>query len=278
MIAPDQMRGFEQRVAPHFYFENGVWRDNCSIQLLYPEGGNQTCYEIEDQSFWFAHRNRCIQAAVQKYGAGNCFLDVGGGNGYVTKALQDDGFFTVLIEPGIQGCQNARSRGVASIICAGMENLDFTNEKVTSVGLFDVLEHIEDEDSFLNSVKGALIFKGKLFLTVPAHLWLWSHEDVAEGHCRRYSMETLRAVLERNGFKVLYRTYFFECLLLPILLMRRIPYLFGKKHQGYSGIKHEHKTFPKGLMRFFLDSEFKRVLSGRIHLGTSILVVAEKQC
>ena len=39
-----------------------------------------------------------------------------GGNGFVSLALQKEGYKTVLVEPGISGTQNAKSRGLKRII------------------------------------------------------------------------------------------------------------------------------------------------------------------
>ena len=47
-----------------------------------------------------------------KYCANNVYFDVGGGNGFVAKGLEEKGISTVLIEPGIQGCINAKNRGL----------------------------------------------------------------------------------------------------------------------------------------------------------------------
>ena len=60
-----------------------------SEAISYPEEGNEACFQIEDQSFWFRHRNNCIQELVRKFppnGKGPIF-DVGGGNGFVAKGM-----------------------------------------------------------------------------------------------------------------------------------------------------------------------------------------------
>ena len=62
----------------HFSRDNDV--------LSYPAYGNEACFEVEDHSFWFRHRNHCIQELVRKFppnGKGPIF-DVGAGNGFLT--------------------------------------------------------------------------------------------------------------------------------------------------------------------------------------------------
>ncbi len=52
------------------------------------------------------------------------FLDVGGGNGYVAKALIAAGIDCVLVEPGINGAMAARARAVDPVICARLEDVN----------------------------------------------------------------------------------------------------------------------------------------------------------
>lgn len=37
-------------------FQDGIWEAIKIEKISYPEAGNNACYEIEDQSFWFKHR------------------------------------------------------------------------------------------------------------------------------------------------------------------------------------------------------------------------------
>jgi SAM-dependent methyltransferase len=98
--------------------------------------------------------------------------------------------------------------------------------------LFDVLEHIEDESGFLQSVKFHLVDSGTLLVNVPALEFFRSDYDRAAGHVRRYSASQLREVLERNGFKVKGSTYW-GLPLVPLLLVRKAITLPGS--DGKSG-------------------------------------------
>jgi SAM-dependent methyltransferase len=88
------------------------------------------------------------------------------------------------------------------------------------VFLFDVLEHIEDESGFLQSVKYHLAESGTLLINVPAHQSLYSDYDRAAGHIRRYSVNQLAKVAEENGFKARAFTYW-GFPLVPLLLLRK---------------------------------------------------------
>lgn len=87
--------------------------------------------------------------------------------------------------------------------------------------LFDVLEHIDDEDSFLRALLFHLAPGGRLAINVPAGQWAFSEYDRAAGHVRRYSINSLRSVALRNNLRIEKWTYW-GFSLLPILLARKV--------------------------------------------------------
>jgi SAM-dependent methyltransferase len=66
--------------------------------------------------------------------------------------------------------------------------------------LSEVLEHIDDDLAMLRSVHGLLARNGRLVITVPAHMALWTPWDVVAGHVRRYERDELLAKLAQAGF------------------------------------------------------------------------------
>ena len=87
---------------------------------------------------------------------------------------------------------------------------------------FDVLEHIEDDNAILKTLRDALKPGGFLFVTVPADKRLWSAMDIYAEHKRRYSYKELREKIEGNGFKVIKMSYFMTFLYPLILLSRKL--------------------------------------------------------
>jgi hypothetical protein len=86
--------------------------------------------------------------------------------------------------------------------------------------LCDVLEHIEAEHHFLQSVKFHLSCSGTLIINVPAHQFFLSDYDRAAGHVRRYSREHLATVAKQSGFAIRALTYW-GLPLVPLLLARK---------------------------------------------------------
>src|SRR5712692_4618252 len=125
--------------------QDGLWASRTVSDVSYPDGGNEFCFAVEESSFWFRHRNNCILEVVKSFPPPGAFFDVGGGNGYVARAIQNAGLETVLIEPGLSGAQNAHRRGVLNVVRATLEDAGFLPEVFPAVGLFDVVEHIQED-------------------------------------------------------------------------------------------------------------------------------------
>jgi SAM-dependent methyltransferase len=100
--------------------------------------------------------------------------------------------------------------------------IDDVQEKFDIIFLLDVLEHINDEEIFLNKIVKLLNPNGTLIVTVPAHKWLFSDADTKSGHCRRYSMKELNFVVTKYGRLKLEKNYSFIVLMLPLLIFSRI--------------------------------------------------------
>jgi SAM-dependent methyltransferase len=88
------------------------------------------------------------------------------------------------------------------------------------VGMFDVLEHIDDDDQALVKLLDLLKPGGGAIITVPQHPFLWSASDNVACHKRRYSRKDLFEKLSEAGFKTL-RIASFISFLLPFLLLSR---------------------------------------------------------
>ena len=47
--------------------EEGIYYAAESEAISYPAKGNEACFEVEDQSFWFRYRNDCIRELVRSF-------------------------------------------------------------------------------------------------------------------------------------------------------------------------------------------------------------------
>ncbi|MBL7977750.1 MAG: class I SAM-dependent methyltransferase [Bacteroidetes Order II. Incertae sedis bacterium] len=272
----------------HYYttqivLQDGIYFSNKTSEISYPATGNEDFFQIEDQSFWFLHRNQCITEAVLHYSPNQVFFDIGGGNGFVAKGLQSAGIQTVLVEPGIQGCLNAKKRNLEYILCSTLENAAFNKNKLPAIGLFDVVEHIEKETEFLQTIYDLLLENGLVFITVPAYNALWSDEDIAAGHFRRYRARELEKKLKQIGFSVEYSTYIFSILIIAVFLFRTLPYTLGyvRKNIQRKDVHQKDHQEKKGwlgkLLMLIWNYEIRKIRNkNKIPFGGSCFVVARK--
>jgi SAM-dependent methyltransferase len=262
---------------------DGLWSTPDVIETAYPDYGHDHCYSVEDVSLWFAHRNRVISAAVQRHEPpGASFFDVGAGNGYVSAALQQAGFAVLAIEPNRIGAARALQRGVESVVCGQLPSPAFRPAVADAIGLFDVVEHIEHDQDYLASLRPYLKPGGRLYATVPAYPWLWSSNDSASGHFRRYTLTGLRQVVESAGYQLDYGTYFFSWLPLPIFVLRTLASLGRpKRSPGRERSAAQHGAGAPRLRRFAqraLAFEARRVAAGgTLPFGASCLIVARRR-
>ncbi len=263
--------------------DDGIWYSKDREKLSYPSDGNDTCFAIEDSSFWFQHRNQCIASLAASFPPphNGTIFDVGGGNGFVALGLEQAGFSVALLEPGERGAFHAKQRGLTHVVCSTLKAAQFRSHSLPAVGIFDVLEHIQDAQSFLLSIKEALRQDGLLYLTVPAYPALWSAEDELAGHFRRYTLKTLNRALNDAGFEVEFATYIFRFLPLPIFLMRTLPYWLGfaAKKLDKETTARDH-TAPRGstqtLLDFLLRAEVENLdRKAPMAFGGSCLVAAK---
>lgn len=259
--------------------ESGLWVSKNQSQVFYSGTGNEGSFEIERDSFWFDHRNNCILAAMQMFSPPGAVFDIGGGNGFVALGIKNAGREVVLVEPGFDGVRNARVRGLTPIICSTLEDAGFLKHTIPAIGIFDVLEHVEDDTALLNTLRSLLVQGGRIYITVPAYDFLWSIEDDFAQHHRRYTTQALSAKLKQASFAVEFATYIFAFLPIPIFFARTIPSrLRIKKAIRVEDVVNQHENMhglAGRLLRLTLDTEIKALKRKRtIPFGGSCLVVA----
>ncbi|MCP3953898.1 MAG: class I SAM-dependent methyltransferase [Desulfobacterales bacterium] len=263
--------------------DDGIWHSRESESVSYPSEGNDSCFAIEENSFWFKHRNNCIASVVKSYPPENngTIFDVGGGNGFVSLGLANSGFNVALVEPGATGASIAKKRGISDVICATTNTAGFKQHSLPAVGLFDVIEHIEGDLDFLKSIRDLIEKNGRLYATVPAFSFLWSAEDVAAGHFRRYTLDEISRVLQLAGFQVEFSSYFFRILPIPIFVFRALPYKLGLsgKARNPNAAARDHATkagVVTNVLNSILRSEIDSLDNGKaMSFGGSCVIVAK---
>jgi SAM-dependent methyltransferase len=191
----------------------------------YPVEYFDRLYRLEAAHFWFRARNRIILRTFRRYLKHKIqprVLEVGCGTGYVLQCLAAENRYALTgLESHIAGLRHARSRlpGV-ELVQADARVLPYES-KFDAVGVFDVIEHISEDEAVLASIHRALKPGGIIVVTAPQHKWLWSCTDEEAMHKRRYTRHELSSKLRGAGLSVLYCTSFVTTLL-PVMYASRL--------------------------------------------------------
>ncbi|GAA6138653.1 class I SAM-dependent methyltransferase [Arenicella sp. 4NH20-0111] len=181
-------------------------------------------FDKESKNFWFKARNEIIQYCMLDANPEmKEYLEVGCGTGFVLSGIEQTYSSANLTatEYYKEGLEYASHR-VPSAKFRQMDGRDmpFIN-KFDMIGMFDVLEHIEEDEAVLAQAYSALQAGGHIVLTVPQHQWLWSHSDDYAYHRRRYATKELDQKLIDAGFRI-HRSSSFVTFLMPLLIVSRV--------------------------------------------------------
>jgi hypothetical protein len=202
--------------------------------------------------------------------------ELGGGDGRVGLHLAEAEIGVVSIEPLYDGCAKVAKMGLP-VFSGVLHDLNLPNSSLSAVGFFDVLEHIEDDREFLKYLHSKLACSGNIFLTVPAHKWLFSEHDVAHGHFRRYDLRGLINLIEETGFEIIRAEYLYSVLVPASIILRRIPYLL-KKRRGTDFVLNYSEQVLKvsPTIEKLLTLIFRFERKTRFPFGLSIFMIAKK--
>jgi SAM-dependent methyltransferase len=243
-------------------------------------------FAAEDRHFWFRSRNRCIAAALRSlpdFPAIREVIEVGCGTGVVLAQLQRlfPNGHVMGMDLFAEGLTFARRRFSGTLIQGDVFDQSF-DRPFDLIGVFDVIEHLDDDGAILLRFRQQLRPGGHLIVTVPAHMSLWSSFDEAAHHRRRYSPGELRTKLTAAGFSVTRLTHFMS-LLFPLMWLKRV--LLRERDAGSTSREStarselEVKPLVNGLLEVCLRPEAVLVSAGiPIPIGTSLLAIASKPC
>ena len=240
----------------------------------------------EDKHWWFASRTRAILAYLDRYvGTGRNLrvLDVGCGAGNMMHHLAHYGQVTgVDNNPKPLAVARQREQDVRE---GTADALPFVDKEFDLLTVLDTVEHVPAEGQVFEECRRVLRQGGKLLVTGPAFMFLWSRNDVINMHQRRYTAPELRRRLEEHGFRVLrmsYNNFFIFPLAALLILLRRgraEPEL-ASPHFDEDAYQVEMEPASPAVNRLLMFvGKVEVALMQRISLpfGTSIIAIAEKR-
>lgn len=203
-----------------------------------------------DRHPWEIARVKVVQSLIKHSLSGFnlnskvTIIDIGCGDAFLLYKISQN-----YIDPFPLGVDNALTKRQIEILKSRypLPSLSFYNtiEELTQttiiqsdiVLLLDVLEHIEEDSSFLQQLANQpwITEKTIILITVPAFQMLFSNHDSFLGHCRRYSNNSLKNTITANGFTIEKIGYFFSSLLFVRILLKCIEIVLPHKFNNQKG-------------------------------------------
>lgn len=230
---------------------------------------------FEEDHWWFYGRRNIIKYFLDKFKLNMKakILEIGCGTGSNLELLSKYGKVFAL-EPSKDAFIYLNKKNFINIdLRKGTCPADLKyKEKFDLICLFDVLEHIEEDQHSINKIVDILKPHGRLFITVPSYQWLWSSHDVNLMHKRRYNKKTLRNLFKNLSIKEEDFTYF-NSFLFPFALVQRL-FLLNLKNDTVNNRSPNYAVNFILKKIFLLESFFLRFFS--LPFGLSLLIILTK--
>lgn len=173
--------------------------------------------------WWFSGRRLILHQLLKslRLPAETRILEVGCGTGANIAMLQQFGSVSAVeLDPFARAHVGAAMK---MEVAPGSlpDQLPYAERKFDLICLFDVLEHVEQDQQALSVLRERLAPRGFLVITVPAYEWLYSSHDVQHHHYRRYTAHHLRTIAKAAGLRPA-RVGYYNSVLFPLALIRRL--------------------------------------------------------
>jgi len=173
--------------------------------------------------YWHRARNRIVTRKLRAHLATNdALLDLGCGAGVLVAHLRNAGFDCEGADLGRPSTVVPGARGHLHLGSDAFSLPAEYRDRISTLLLMDVIEHLPNPPEFLRRCDERFPNVRCVFMTVPARTEIWSNYDEYNGHYRRYTLESLRALDVPPTLTLREAGYFFHALYLAARIHKKL--------------------------------------------------------
>ncbi len=151
---------------------------------------------------------------------------------------------TTFVDASEVACRHLEKAG-GQIHVGPFETLQYPESSFDLICLFDVIEHISDDQAVFRQLSHLLADGGTLFFSVPLYAHAWTSFDTLVGHYRRYEPADLIALLDQHHFDIECSAHF--GMQPKIKLVSKLGSWWLRRHYEMAMSYHNRFFFPLGL-------------------------------
>lgn len=207
---------------------------------------------------WELSRAESILKILKYLPKETVYADIGSGDMFFTKRLLNYTINQIYAVDINYNDLDDNDSNIDNIIKLNNVN-DIKDNSVNCIVLMDVLEHIENENEFLENVLDKLMEGGTILITVPAHQFLFSEHDKFLDHYRRYNKKRLLDTVSKHKVEIEEMFYFYSILfiarMLQILFYRLK--IIKPNNKGVGAWQYSQTCVITKIIKIFLNIDFR---------------------
>ncbi len=238
---------------------------------------------LEKNHWWFLGRRSIFFSLLDKFLDGRKdlnIIDVGCGPGEMIEPLEKYGNVTAC-DITFDALDFCSERGFNLLMLADGSRLPVKDESYDLLSLFDTLEHIDDDVSVLRDSYRVLKDGAFVIITLPAYNFLFSNNDRAAHHKRRYSAGEISRKAQVAGFnvrKVTYiNTFLFPVIFSALILIKIKEAIFPVANPDKTNISFSVPQIINSILASIFCFESRILKNISFPFGHSLVCIAQKK-
>ena len=234
---------------------------------------------VEATHWWYAGRRAVVfdrlVRLLPRY-TNPRVLDIGCGTGFNLELARAAGVRDAVgLDLSAKALSFCRQRGLRQLVRGDAARPPFGDQTFDIVLALDLIEHVEDDRRAISGLWRVLKPGGRLIVFTPAFQFLWSVQDRASHHFRRYTAPELRTKLLDAGYAIDKLSYA-NTLLFPVVWGGRALLRASGRSGEYSSENDLHPRWTNSLLTRVFAAERRLLRYVDFPFGVSLVAVAAR--